>query len=75
MASCVRDAGTYHGVSRDQLQVYLDEFVFRHNRRRQPMAGFQTLLGLGTGRKPTPYKQIRRAAGLSKPSPQSIGAC
>jgi transposase-like protein len=25
--------GTYHGVSRGQLQVYLDEFVFRHNRR------------------------------------------
>jgi transposase-like protein len=25
--------GTYHGVSRDQLQVYLDEFVFRHNRK------------------------------------------
>jgi ISXO2-like transposase domain len=24
--------GTYHGVSRDQLQFYLDEFVFRHNR-------------------------------------------
>jgi transposase-like protein len=30
--------GTHHGVSRDQLQAYLDEFVFRHNRRRQPMA-------------------------------------
>jgi transposase-like protein len=30
--------GTYHGVSRDQLQLYLDEFVFRHNRRRLPMA-------------------------------------
>jgi transposase-like protein len=28
--------GTYHGVSRDQLQVHLDEFVFRHNRRRLP---------------------------------------
>ena len=41
--------GTYHGVSRDQLQVYLDEFVFRHNRRRLPMAAFQTLLGLGSG--------------------------
>ena len=40
--------GTYHGVSRGQLQVYLDEFVFRHNRRHQPMAAFQTLLGLGT---------------------------
>ena len=26
--------GTYHGVSKAQLQVYLDEFVFRHNRRR-----------------------------------------
>ena len=46
--------GTYHGVSKAQLQVYLDEFVFRHNRRRQPMAAFQTLLGLGpaTRRRP-----------------------
>jgi transposase-like protein len=58
--------GTYHGVSRDQLQVYLDEFVFRHNRRRLPMAAFQTLLGLATGRKPTPYQQIRGAADLSE---------
>jgi transposase-like protein len=53
--------GTHHGVSRGQLQVYLDEFVFRHNRRQQPMAAFQTLLGLGTGRAPTPYEQIRGA--------------
>jgi len=58
--------GTYHGVSRDQLQVYLDEFVFRHNRRRQPMAAFQTLLGLGTTRKPTHYDQIRGAKDLPK---------
>jgi transposase-like protein len=56
--------GTYHGVSRDQLQVYLDEFVFRHNRRRQPMAAFQTLLGLGTGRQPTAYQQIRGGKDL-----------
>ena len=59
--------GTYHGVSRDQLQVYLDKFVFRHNRRRLPMAAFQTLLGLGAGRKPTHYQDIRGAADLSKP--------
>ena len=59
--------GTYHGVSRDQLHVYLDEFVFRHNRRRQPMAAFQTLLGLGTKRKPTPYNQIRGTVDLSNP--------
>lgn len=58
--------GTYHGVSRPQLQVYLDEFVFRHNRRKQPMAAFQTLLGLGTGRTPTPYRRIRGARDLTK---------
>jgi transposase-like protein len=56
--------GTYHGVSKAQLQVYLDEFVFRHNRRRQPMAAFQTLLGLGSGRAPTPYRRIRGARDL-----------
>src|SRR5258708_3063346 len=51
--------GTYHGVSCEQLQVYLDEFVFRHNRRQTPMAAFQTLLGLGAARRPVPYMQIR----------------
>ena len=51
--------GTHHGVSREHLQVYLDEFVFRYNRRKQPMAAFQTLLGLGTGRPPTGYDHIR----------------
>jgi transposase-like protein len=57
--------GTYHGVSKPQLQIYLDEFVFRHNRRRTPAAAFQTLLGLGTGRKSTEYKQIRGAKDLN----------
>jgi hypothetical protein len=51
--------GTYHGVSRAQLQAYWDEFVFRHNRRKQPLAAFQTLLGLGTGCAPTPYRRIQ----------------
>ena len=59
--------GTHHGVSRDQLQVYLDEFVFRHNRRKTPAAAFQTLLGLGTGHKPTKYEDIRGASDLSEP--------
>jgi transposase-like protein len=53
--------GTHHGVSKAQLQVYLDEFVFRHNRRRRPMAASQTLLGLGTARAPRPYRTIRGA--------------
>src|SRR3984885_10965929 len=50
---------TYHDVSREQLQVSLDEFVFRHNRRQTPRAAFQTLLGLGAARRPVPYMQIR----------------
>lgn len=64
--------GTYHGVSKAQLQVYLDEFVFRHNRRRQPMAAFQTLLGLGTGRTPTPYRQIRGARDVAAHSDHNL---
>jgi transposase-like protein len=60
--------GTYHGVSRAQLQVYLDEFVFRHNRRKQPMAAFQTLLGLGARQTSTPYHRIRGALDLAKNS-------
>lgn len=56
--------GTHRGVSAEHLQVYLDEFVFRHNRRRTPMAAFQTLLGLGAIHAPTTYREItdRRAA-------------
>jgi transposase-like protein len=56
--------GTYHDVSRHHLQVYLDEFVFRHNRRKTPMAAFQTLLGLGSAQGPTPGRLIRRAQDL-----------
>jgi transposase-like protein len=56
--------GTHHGVGRHQLQVYLDEFVFRHNRRQTPMAAFQTLLGLGTARGPTTGHIIRGAHDL-----------
>jgi transposase-like protein len=57
--------GTHHGVSKGQLQVYLDEFVFRHNRRKTPAAAFQTLLGFGTGHKSTKYEQIRAARDLN----------
>src|SRR6266853_2650463 len=57
--------GTYHGVSKAQLQVYLNEFVFRRNRRKTPAAAFQTLLGLGTSRRSTEYEQIRGARDLN----------
>ena len=54
--------GTYRGVSEEQLQAYLDEFVFRFNRRRTPMAAFQTLLGIGARVPPTTYKEIKAGA-------------
>jgi transposase-like protein len=50
--------GTHRGVSNEHLPVYLDEFVFRHNRRGTPMAAFQTLLGLGATHDPTTYAEI-----------------
>jgi transposase-like protein len=56
--------GTHHGVSRAHLQAYLDEAVFRHNRRSSPMSAFQTLLGLGTQRDPAPLSVIRHASDL-----------
>lgn len=60
--------GTHRGVSPEHLQVYLDEFVFRHNRRRTPMAAFQTLLGLGAQQEPSTYREItgRGAAALAE---------
>jgi transposase-like protein len=50
--------GTHHGVGHKHLQAYLDEFTFRFNRRRTPMAAFQTLLGLGSQHPPTTYKML-----------------
>ena len=50
--------GTHRGVSPEHLPVYLDEYVFRHNRRGTLMASFQTLLGLGLAHEPITYRQI-----------------
>ncbi|WP_427132201.1 IS1595 family transposase [Pseudarthrobacter sp. S9] len=50
--------GTHRSVSNEHLQVYMDEFTFRYNRRGTPMAAFQALLGLGTQQAPTTYRQI-----------------
>jgi len=42
------------------LQVYLDEFVFRFNRRKTPMAAFQTLLGIATCKSPQTLTDLKR---------------
>jgi hypothetical protein len=36
--------GVYHGLRKKHVQTYLDEFVFRFNRRKKRAAGFATLL-------------------------------
>ena len=38
--------GTHHGVSSKHLPAYLNEFVFRFNRRFFPMSAFHSLLGI-----------------------------
>jgi len=50
--------GTHHGVNPKYLQNYLDEFVFRFNRRKTPMAAFQTLLGLAAHKVPVGYEKM-----------------
>ncbi len=50
--------GTHHGVDTKYLQNYLDEFVFRFNRRKTPMATFQTLLGIATQKVPVPLQHL-----------------
>ncbi len=53
--------GTHHGVGAKHLPHYLDEFVFRFNRRRTPMAAFQSLLGLTAQHPPTTYQMLYAA--------------
>ena len=50
--------GTHRSASPEHLPAYLDEYVFRHNRRGNPHAAFQTLLGLSTRHQPATYRQI-----------------
>jgi transposase-like protein len=53
--------GTHHGVSAKHLPSYVDEFVFRFNRRHTPMAAFQSLLGLSSRHAPTTHKMLYAA--------------
>jgi hypothetical protein len=50
--------GVYHGLRRTHLQTYLDEFVFRFNRRHAPAAAFERLLGLAVGLQPASYEML-----------------
>jgi transposase-like protein len=50
--------GTYHGLRRKHLDTYLNEFVFRYNRRFYRHVSFETMLGLASHHHPTSYWDI-----------------
>jgi hypothetical protein len=51
-----RALGVYHGLRRKHLHTYLDEFVFRFNRRRTRHPAFRSLLGSAVTHPPLSYK-------------------
>jgi hypothetical protein len=51
--------GTHHGaISQRHLQAYLNEFVFRFNRRFYPMTAFNSILGLAARSTAPTYKSL-----------------
>ena len=50
--------GTYHGLRRKHVDTYLDEFVFRYNRRFYRHVSFETMLGLVARHQPASYRDI-----------------
>jgi transposase-like protein len=50
--------GTYHGLRRKHVDTYLNEFVFRYNRRFYRHVSFEGLLGLATKHEPIGYWDI-----------------
>lgn len=51
--------GTHHGrVEPQHLQAYLNEFVFRFNRRFYPMTSFNSVLGIAARTVPPTYAQL-----------------
>lgn len=66
--------GTYHGLRRKHVDTYLNEFVFRYNRRFYRHVSFETLLGLAAHNEPASYWDIikrdnpRKSMGRIPPS-------
>ena len=50
--------GIFHGVGKHHMQTYLNEFMFRFNRRFYRDVSFRNLLGLGTQHSGVSYKEI-----------------
>jgi hypothetical protein len=51
--------GTHHGnIAQHHLQAYLNEYVFRFNRRFYPMTAFNSILGLASHAVPPTYAEL-----------------
>ena len=50
--------GVYHGLREAHLDRYLDEFVFRWNRRRHTRVAFNSLLGIATALPHASYRDF-----------------
>ena len=52
--------GIHHGVEPKYLQSYLNEFVFRFNRRVYPMSAFRSLLEILTSKQPLTLQKLTK---------------
>jgi hypothetical protein len=52
--------GTYHGLRRKHIDTYLNEFVFRYNRRFYRHVSFETMLGLAAHHHPSYWDIVGR---------------
>ena len=62
--------GTYHGLRRKHIDAYLNEFVFRYNRRFHRHVSFETILGLAAHRRPETYRDITERVKPRMPAVQ-----
>ena len=68
--------GTYHGFRREHIDSYLNEFVFRYNRRFYRHVSFETILGLSADHAPMSYWEIiqrdspRKGRPVNRKSPR-----
>lgn len=65
--------GTHHGVSKKHLQAYLNEFVFRYNRRRVPFEAFNSALEIGSINLSPTYHELYKTGeehGWTHPNPK-----
>ncbi|HLX63757.1 MAG TPA: IS1595 family transposase [Planctomycetota bacterium] len=65
--------GTHHGVSSKHMPAYLNEFVFRYNRRGNPMRSFAALLGISAASEGPEYEElysVGEEAGWVHPNPE-----